>query len=248
MPQTAIVSDVHPLSEPARVLDTLIAPGKTFADIHRSASWWLPCVLVLLCSTLFSLAAIHKVGVARLSENLLATMPRMQDMIANAKPADAALLRAKFDKNITSQLYTTPLITLAASFAVAGCFLLTANFVFGGRATYKGMLAMYWYSILPLAVLSLLVVTLLAAGVNVETFRLTNPAGTNPGYYMPEGASPVLVAALSFFDIFSVWVFCLQSLGAAVVARIAVGKAFIAVGLWWVLYLVLKLLPPLLFS
>ena len=107
---------------------------------------------------------------------------------------------------------------------------------------------MYWYSILPLAILSLLVVVLLAAGVNVETFRLTNPVGTNPGYYMPEGASPVLVAVLSFFDIFSVWVFCLQSLGAAVVARISLGEAFIAVGLWWVLYLVLKLLPPLLFS
>ena len=124
MPQTATVSDAHPLSEPTRVHDIFAAPGKTFADLHRSASWWLPCVLVLLCSTLLSLTAIDKVGVARLSENLLATMPRMQDMIANAKPADAALLRAKFDRNITSQLYTTPLFTLAASFAVAGCFCL----------------------------------------------------------------------------------------------------------------------------
>ena len=248
MPQKAVASEVHPLSQPARVVDTFLAPGKTFADLHRSASWWLPCVLILLCSTLFSLTAIHKVGVARLSDNLLATMPRMQDIISNAKPADAAMIRAKFDKNITSQLYTAPLITLAAGFAVAGCLLLTANFVFGGHATYKGLLATYWYSILPLAILSLLVVVLLAAGVNVETFRLTNPAGTNPGYYMPEGTSPVLVAALSFFDIFSVWVFCLQALGTSIVARISLGKAFAAVGLWWILYLVLKIVPPLLFS
>ena len=248
MPQTSIASEVQPLSQPARVLDTFVAPGKTFADIHRSASWWLPCVLLLLCTTLFSLTAIHKVGVGRLSENLLSTMPRMQDTIANAKPEDAALIRSRFDKNITSQLYTTPLITLAAAFAIAGCFLLTANFVFGGQATYKGMLAMYWYSVLPLAILSLLVVVLLSAGVNVETFRLTNPVGTNPGYYMPEGTSPVLVAALSFFDIFSVWVFCLQAFGTSVVARITLGKAFLAVGLWWILYLALKIIPPLLFS
>ncbi len=238
----------RPLSELARVADTIAAPSRTFTDIRRSASWWLPCILILLCSSLFSWAALHKVGPARLSENLLATMPRVADMIANAKPEDAAAIRAKFDKNITNQMFMAPLVTVAASFAVAGLFLLSANFLFGGQATYKRMLAVYWYSILPQAVLSLLVVVLLFAGVNTETFRITNPAGTNPGYYMAQGTSPVLIAALSFLDVFSVWVFCLQALGTAIAARLSLAKGFIAVGVWWVLYLILKIVPAMMFS
>lgn len=248
MAVAAVPTPFRPLSEGERVADTFLAPSKTFADLHRSASWWLPCLLVLLSASLSSYFIVHKVGLAHLSENLLATMPRMQDMIANAKPADAALIREKFEKNLSGQFYSTPLITIAASFAIAGLFLLTANFVFGGRATYKGILATYWYSILPLTLFSLLLIALIAFGVNVETFRMTNPVGTNPGYYMPDGTSPVLVAALSFFDIFSVWIFCLQSIGTAIAARISLGKGFAAVGIWWVLYLVVKLIPPMLFS
>lgn len=248
MAETAVLAETQPLSEVARAVDAFVAPSKTFADIPRSASWWLPCLIILLCSSLFSYMALHKVGISRISENVLATMPRMQDMISNAKPEDAAQIRAKFDKNIANQFYTTPVITIAAGFAVAGLFLLSANFIFGGRATYKGMLAVYWYAILPLAILSILVVALLAFGINLETFRITNPVGTNPGYYMPEGTSPALVAVLTFFDLFSIWVFCLQALGTSIVARISMGKAFAAVGIWWVLYLVLKIVPVLLFS
>ncbi len=248
MPQTAQASEIHSLSQAARVADALVAPSKTFSDISRSAAWWLPCIIILLFSSIFSYTVLHRVGIARVSENVLATMPRMQDMISNAKPADAVLIRGKFEKNIANQFYSTPVVTVAAGFAVAALFLLTANFVFGGRATYRGMLAVYWYALLPLALLSLLVILLLTFGVNLETFRITNPVGTNPGYYLPEGTSPVLVAALSFVDIFSIWVFCLQTLGTSIVARISLGKAFAAVGIWWVLYLVLKIVPPLLFS
>ena len=29
-----------PMSEPARILNTFIAPAKTFSDLQRNASWW----------------------------------------------------------------------------------------------------------------------------------------------------------------------------------------------------------------
>ncbi len=248
MPEQAVAIESKPLSQTERVIDTFVAPSKTFTDIRRNASWWLPCVLILLLSAVSSVTMFKKVGIARMSENILATMPKMQDMIANAKPDDAQVIRSKFESNIQNQLYLGPVIVVAASFLIALLFLMTANFGFGGRATYKGMLAMYWYSILPLILISVLISVLLAFGVNVETFRVANPVGTNPGYYMPDGSSPVLVAALSFLDVFSVWIVCLQTIGTSIVARISLGKAFAAVALWWVLYLVVKLLPALLFS
>ena len=48
MPQTALASEIQPLSQAARVAGAFVAPSKTFHDIPRSAAWWLPFVIVLL--------------------------------------------------------------------------------------------------------------------------------------------------------------------------------------------------------
>ncbi len=242
------ISPTHSLTQAERVADTFVAPSKTFSDILRNASWWLPCVVIVLTTMLFSVTAIKKVGIERMSDNLIATMPRMQDMIANGGPEQAQAIHQRFEKQVSGQFYSSPVIMIVAGFIVAGLFLGLANFAFGGRGTYKQMLAVFWYSILPLAVLSILVSSLLAMGVNVESFRIANPIGTNVGYYMPEGTSPALVAALSLIDVFSIWVFSLQALGVAAVARISFGKAVTAVGILWVLYALVKVVPALLFS
>ena len=243
------MSPQHPsLSQAERVVDTFVSPSKTFTDILRNASWWLPCVLVVLTSMIFSVAAIKKVGIPRMSDNMIATMPKIQDMIANGKPEEAQAIHQRFEKQVSSQFYSGPLVIVVAGFAVAGLFLATANFAFGGQATYKSLLAVFWYSILPLTLLSLLVSGLLAMDVNVESFRVANPIGTNLGYYMPEGTSPALVAVLSMIDLFSIWVFCLQAIGVAAVAKISLGKAVGAVAIWWVLYSLLRIVPAVMFS
>lgn len=238
-----------PLSAIERVADTFVAPSKTFTDLRRSAGWWLPCILILLTSAIYSFTAIRKVGMDRMTDTVIATMPKLQDMIANAKPDEAALIRSKIEGNLRNQFYTAPVILLIAGFVTAGLFLLTANFAFGGQATYKGMLALFWYSILPLVLMSLLIALLLALGVNTENFRIANPIGTNPGYYLQDGgSSPVLLAALSFIDLFSIWIFCLQAIGTSILARISLGKAVISVAIWWVLYSLLKIVPAMMYS
>ena len=41
-----------PMSEPARILNTFIAPTKTFSDLQRNANWWGPFALVVLVAVL----------------------------------------------------------------------------------------------------------------------------------------------------------------------------------------------------
>ena len=248
MADVAFAPPSRSLSQVQRVLDTLIAPSKTFADITRNGSWWLPCLLVVLTSMLFSTEAIRKVGIPRMSDNLIATMPKIQDVLANAKPDEALAIHQRFEKQVTSQFYSAPVIVIISGFAIAGLFLATANFAFGGSATYGGMLAVFWYSILPLIFISVLVSLLLAVNVNVESFRVSNPLGTNVGYYLPEGTSPTLVAAASMVDVFSVWIFCLQAIGVSIVARIRIGKAVASVAIWWCLYCLLKIVPAMMVS
>ena len=42
-----------PVSQGQRIINTFVAPSKTFADLKRSASWWLPFLLMSLASLLF---------------------------------------------------------------------------------------------------------------------------------------------------------------------------------------------------
>ena len=42
MPEEVLAVEGKPLSQTERVVDTFLAPTKTFADVLRSASWWLP--------------------------------------------------------------------------------------------------------------------------------------------------------------------------------------------------------------
>ena len=39
------MEEVTGLSQVERVVDTFVAPSKTFADILRSTSWWLPFLI-----------------------------------------------------------------------------------------------------------------------------------------------------------------------------------------------------------
>ena len=47
------------LSQAERFIDTFVAPSKTFADIRRDASWWLPCVI----ATIFTIIAVFATAV-----------------------------------------------------------------------------------------------------------------------------------------------------------------------------------------
>jgi len=237
-----------PLSEVGRVVDTFIAPGKTFVDIRRSASWWLPCVLLILSTVVTIGYSVKRVGVDAMRDSMLQQMPKIQEMIDNGPPEQAAAMRKSFEGRIRSNIYTIPIGLIVAGFLVGILYMATANFAFGGKATYWQMVAVFWYSLLPLIVSSILLSVLLAAGVGIDTYNAMNPLGTNPGYYMT-GSSPMLVALLTAFDLFSIWVFALQVVGISKVARIGTGAAFGTAIIWWVIYTgVFKLLPTLFYS
>ncbi|MGC2741826.1 MAG: hypothetical protein WA672_01470, partial [Candidatus Angelobacter sp.] len=50
------------LSEPQRLVNTFIAPSKTFTDIRRNASWWVPFLLISIFSISFFVMIDKKVG------------------------------------------------------------------------------------------------------------------------------------------------------------------------------------------
>ena len=74
------------LSEAERVVDVFIAPSKTFADILRSASWWLPFLLIALMGVAQSVVVDRQVGFDRVSENQIHASPKAEDRLNQLTP------------------------------------------------------------------------------------------------------------------------------------------------------------------
>jgi hypothetical protein len=229
------------LSQTERVVDTFIAPSKTFTDILRDRSWWLPYLIGALFGLVFGFVILNKVGLPTLVDGAIHQSKIVEDQVANATPDVVSKIRGQIGSRFTVIFYSTPLISLILGLLCAGVLMATANFVFGGKAKYSQMLAVWFYGTLPLLIFNLLVIVSVYAGLAGDAFNINNALGTNIGYYMAGGDSPHwLVALLSSVDIFAIWVALLLTLGVSIVAGIRRSSAAIVVFGWWLLVVMLK--------
>ena len=76
------------LSQVERVVDTFIEPSKTFNDIKRNRSWWLPFVILAVLGYVFCGVAVQHVGWESLTTNVLKSQPRNAERLDKATPAE----------------------------------------------------------------------------------------------------------------------------------------------------------------
>jgi hypothetical protein len=228
------------LGQVERVVDTFVAPTKTFTDILRSSSWWLPYLLGATLGLLFAYVILNKVGLPTLVDGVVHHSKSLEDRLANASPGDAAKIRSTIETQFKFS-YAFPVLGLLFGVICAGVLMATSNFVFGGHAKYKEMLAVWFYGTLPLFVFNLLVIVSIYAGLSGDSFDIQNPIGTNIGYYLSGTELPHwLVTLLSAIDVFAIWSALLLTLGVSIVAGIKRSLAAVAVFGWWFIYVLLK--------
>ena len=75
-----------PLSQGARIVNTFIAPSKTFTDLRRNASWWAPWLLISIVSMVFIWSMGKQVGFEQISKNQVAHSKRADQF--DKLPAD----------------------------------------------------------------------------------------------------------------------------------------------------------------
>ncbi len=227
------------LSQVQRVVNTFIAPSKTFTDIRRSASWWMPFLLSLAFGMGFTMTAIHQIGYEKLADGVIAQSASLQNNIDAATPAQAAQIHAKVEAQFQYIVYSTPLVILIVGLLCSAVLLATVNFGLGGEAKFGQMLAVWFYGTLPLMLISLLAVIAIFAGLNPDNFNLQSPIGTNIGYYIPSDSPKWLKHLLDSADVFSIWSACLLTIGVSIVGKVKRGAAAAAVFGWWVVYVLL---------
>ena len=106
------------------------------------------------------------------------------------------------------------------------------NFGLGAQTTFGQMFAVVMYASLPKLLTGILTIVTLMFGNSADSYDMKNPVGTNPAYFMPDGA-PWLKSVLSFFDVIGIWTLILLVIGTAIVARVSTGKAAAVVVGWW---------------
>ncbi len=226
------------LSEIERVVDIFVAPSKTFTDILRNASWWLPFLLMLLVTIGSTVAVDKQVGFGRVAENQIQERPKQAEQYNNLPADQKAAQLASMAKIYRVTSYGSFVFVLI--FVAIGSLLYWASFNFGlgARTTFKQMFAVWMYASLPRLFTGLLSIVLLAAGVNTEGYNMQNPVGTNLAYYLPDSA-PWLKLLLSFFDVIGLWVVVLLIIGTAIVAKVPRARAAMVVLGWWLLGLII---------
>lgn len=239
MSAQALPLQEKPLSQAERVVDTFVAPSKTFTDILRSTSWWLPFVLMIVATVPYAWAIGQKVGFDSVAEHEIARNPAMQDQFSQLKPAERAVRIHRAAVGYQYSTYCTPVITLIFMALFALVMWATVNFGLGASTRFGQMFALFWYASLPKFLTLLIAFVLLMANVGTESFDFRNPAGTNLGYYLTDAPGWAKNAG-SFIDVFGLWSLALLVIGVSVIARKSKGQAAAVVIGWWFLGLLIS--------
>jgi Yip1 domain len=223
------------LTQTQRVIYTFTSPSKTFNDIKRSTSWWLPFVLTAIFQFGLFATIQAKVGWEQVAENGIRQNPKQAEQM-DKQPADQRATSMKVATIITECVFAAlPIFALIITAVIAGVLLATINFGFGGKATFWEVYAVSWYTTLPGLIKVVLGIAALLAGLAPESFNTRNISGTNIGYYLPPDTSKALMSLATSLDVITIWSLVLSAIGISIVAGTKRSAGYIAVFGWWIL-------------
>jgi hypothetical protein len=246
MSDSPAVEGLAPLSQVERVVDTFVAPSKTFTDILRSASWWLPFLLTVLFSIGWGLSIDKTIGFRAASEQQISMNPKAEEQMAQLTPAQR---EQRMSLTATITRYSTYgsfvfvlIIMLMEALVLWGSF----NFILGASTTFGRTLAVCMYASLPRIFIFAISSIFLFTGVGTETFDMRNPVGTNLGFYVHDPGW--MKTGGAFFDIFGFWSLALLVIGMAIISHKKIAASAGVVLGWWALILLISTVSAGIFS
>ena len=229
-----------PLSQGARIVDTFIAPSKTFTDLRRSAAWWAPWILIAIFSLVFVYAMQKQVGFEQISKSQVERSSRAADF--ERLPPDQQASRLALSSKIVGFFsYGSPLLILLYCLIATLALWLTFKVALGGETTFGQAYAITMYAWLPGVVGAILGTIALFAGVNPEGFDVNNPVGTNLAYYLDADTTGKFVRGMaSAVDVLSIWTIVLIGIGYACTSKVKRSTAIIVVAAWFLAFKLLS--------
>lgn len=225
------------LSEAQRIIDTFVAPSKTFTDIRRSPAWWGPFLVTIITTLIFVYSVDTKVGFRKVTEHQIEQSPRatqQMEQLSRADRENAVAGRTKFTRGFS---YGYWIFILLWNLLIAAILYGTFKFALNAEGTFWQTFAVVMYAGLALSVRGLLAVVMLFAGLDPDSFNMQNPAPSNPGYFLSPTGSPFLYSLASSIDIFMIWTLVLTALGISIISKkTKFSTALIVVFGWYVVF------------
>jgi len=233
--ESAPAAQSAPLGEGARIVDTFVAPSKTFTDLRRNASWWAPWLLISIFSLLFVYSMDRQIGFEQISRNEIAHSSRADrfDKLPAAQQAKQISVTSNFIRYLSYGLPATILLYFAVS---TGVLWATFKFAAGAELSFKTAYAIVFYASLPGIINAILGIVSMFAGVNPEGFNVNNPVATNPAYFMDPSANKFVYGMVSALDVFAIWTIVLMGIGFSCTSKVKRSTAIAIVAGWYLFW------------
>jgi Yip1 domain len=243
MPDTASAlandQDAPHLSQIERVVNTFIEPSKTFSDIKRNRSWWLPFLILVVLGYGFCFAAVQHVGWESLTTNVLRSQPKNAERLDKSTPAEQAQMLSVTKGIMEGFMVGSPAVVLILNALIALLLWGGFAFVLGGTTTYGEMFAVAIFAALPNALNSL--ISIVTAFVSdPQSYNLNVPSPASLAYFLDASAVPWLLSLAKSLDVFSLWGLALAGFGGAIVSRVKPLRGIMLVFGVWLLYVIVK--------
>ncbi len=236
MSTSAVVPEPQPgLSEGERLIDTFIAPSKTFTDIRRNASWWAPWLVLSLVSLAFACTVGKRVGYDQVVQNTFKMVPSQMERLDKLPPEQKAnaMRMQVISRRVFS--YAAPITTIILLLIVAAILMGTFNFGAGAEVTFKQSMAIVAFASLPNVLKELFAIgVMFLPSFDPENFILQNPVATNPGFLIDPAGHMTTYALLSSFDVIGIWCLILIAIGFSCVTKVKRSTAFAIIAGWWI--------------
>ena len=229
------------LSEPQRIIYTFTAPSKTFEDIRRNASWWVPWLILSILSLAVGTVLSKKVNWEQFVRQQIESSSRAAqfESLPKEQQEQQVALGVKFGKIFG---YVTPVITLISGLVVAAVLFVVFSFGFGAEVPFARSLAIVFYSWLPKVIHGILAVITLTLRSDAEGLNPNNLVATNVAYFLDKASTSKIVYGLaSALDVISIWCLILIGIGFSVIAGRKLSKGTAVITLF-VIYLIVMLL------
>jgi hypothetical protein len=225
-------------SEISRISGIFSEPRRAFLDIIQRPRWYIPVIILTLCSLTLVTVYSQRVGWERLIRTSMEQSSRVQDMPADQRER-AIEMGVKFGA-ITGYVQSA-IGPLLAVLIAAAALMFTANTLLDTGIRYPQMLGITAYSYLTGVVQTALIILVMFLKPP-EDFDLRNPLAFNAGAFLNTETTPKWLTSLAgSLDLFSIWTMVLLAIGISAAGRnISTGKAASAVVIPWLLWVCVK--------
>ena len=208
------------LSEPARIINTFVAPQETFQDVKRKASWFAPWLVLAIFAVIFAFVAVQKLDMTQVVRESIERSPMAQRRLEQLTPEQRERGMA-FQVAFTKvSFFAFPVIVLIVGLIIGAVLMGVFNFGFGTEVSFQQALSITFYAFLPgiIGYVLLVIAILLRSDPNSIDLASGNPIATSPAFFMDWSANKFLYALASGADIIRIWQIILLGLGFATVA------------------------------